>query len=427
MSNERVYLMKRISALITMLLYTVFASTAHAETSAFYIVTNKVEMNTIIGYQKQDTGQYIQIGEFPTNGLGTGDLEIPAMKKDPNHPLANGDDPLISANSLVATKDRKHALVVNPGSASISLLAVNDDLSLTALDTAPSSDQFPISLAVYGNMVVAASVGETNSAGSISAYHIVDGKLEPVEGSRRDLKARPSTIAFSSDGEHVIVNELVTGMIKVFTVEEASLSATPKAAINSPRASEDRFQAIPVGFEVRGNGGDDVLLVSEARFLTPDFKLRPEAGKVALSPLYSWQTGSLSTYALTDAGDISILSADVLTGDTIEGGQIANCWVALSHDGSQLYAANALSSSISRYNIDKQGHAFLDVATAYKEQSELLFFSDLLVSRKGDELYQLVGNTGQVMIFSIDQNGDLTLVQTVGGLPELGTYGMIVY
>ncbi len=419
--------MKKLLALITLSLYMATANIASADTTAFFIATNKADGNTVVGYKKLDSGNYETIGEFQTGGLGTGDLEIPALEKDDTHPLANGDDPLISANSIAASADRKFMVVVNPGNAKISLLKINDDLSLTAMDTAPASDKFPVSLAIHGSMVVAASVGDNNGAGSISAYKIIDGKLQSIENSRRDLKARPSTIAFSSDGEHVIVDELVTGKIKVFAVESDSLSIEPTAQIDSPRTGEDRLQAIPVGFAVRGNGGDDVLLVSEARFLTPDFMLRTDTGKVVQSPLYSWQTGSLSTYALTDEGNISLLSADVLTGESVENGEIANCWVALSKDGKHLYAANALSSSISRFDIDNQGHAFLDNVTAYKDPGETQFFSDLNVSKDGKELYQLVGNKGEVIVFSIDDKGDLTPTQTLTGLPELGTYGMFVY
>ena len=399
---------------------------AHADEATFYIVTNKAEGNSVVGYQKQGR-RYQNIGEFQTGGTGTGDLEVPALEKDETHPLANGDDPLISANSIAATADRSKVVVVNPGNASLSLMRVEEDYSLVSTSTAEASDPFPISVAIFGDMVVAASVGVDNGHGSISAFRIEGDKLVAVEGSRRDLQARPSTIAFSSDGEHVIVNELVTGKIKIFEVADNSFSAEPVSMIDSPRANDERFQAIPVGFAVRGNGGDDVILMSEARFLTPDFMLRSAANETVLSPLYSWQTGSMSSYALRDDGQISLLSADVLTGDAIEGGEIANCWVALSADGTSLYAANALSSSISRFDIDSQGHAFLDELTAYKDESEALFFSDIEVSSDGKELYQLVGNKGEVMIFSIRRNGKLRHKQTVGGLPELGTYGMLVF
>jgi 6-phosphogluconolactonase (cycloisomerase 2 family) len=414
----------KISLVLAMLLLT---GPAFAENSTFYVVTNKSNGNSVIRYSQSETGQYQMIGEFKTGGIGTGDLEIPALKKDESHPLANGDDPLISANAIAATEDRRFVVVVNPGDSTISLMAVTDNLSLKSVNTVMASDRFPVSVAIYKDMVVAASVGNDNSSGSIAAFRIVEGRLKAVDDSSRDLKARPSTIAFSSDGEHVIVNELVTGKIKIFAVSEGTLSIEPVSMIDSPRTLKNRFQAIPVGFAVRGNGGDDVLIMSEARFLTPDYKLREEKGRVVQSPLYSWQTGSVSTYKLTDDGMISLVSGDILTGKAIESGEIANCWVALSKNGRTLYAANALSSSISTFDIDNSGQATLTNSTAFKDVGEALFFSDLAVSHNGEQLYQLIGNTGQVIIFDIQENGNLKLSQTVSGLPKLGSYGMLVY
>ena len=313
----------------------------------------------MVGYALSNAGGYSMIGEFGTGGTGTGDLEIPALQKNPSHPLANGDDPLISSESIASVHNGKMAVVVNPGDATVALMNVADGGALELVNTVAASDLFPISLASHGDYVAAASVGADNMNGSITLYRINGGKLEVIDGARRDLRARPSTIAFSSDGEHVIVNELVTGKIKVFAVEGGTLSAEPVSQIDSPRGSQDRFQAIPVGFVVSGDGGDDLVLMSEARFLTPEFGLRPGNGEVVLSPLYSWQTSSISTYRLTDDGQISLVSGDVLTGASVEGGEIANCWVALSPDGTTLWAANALSSSISSFRIRDNGTAAL--------------------------------------------------------------------
>ncbi|MBY6029386.1 MAG: hypothetical protein VX259_12490 [Pseudomonadota bacterium] len=44
----------------------------------------------------------------------------------------------------------------------------------------------------------------------------------------------------------------------------------------------------------------------------------------------------------------------------------------------------------------------------------------------GDSLYQLVGNTGEVLAFDVAENGSLSLRESSGGLPTLGTYGLVV-
>lgn len=394
--------------------------------ATLYVASNKAEGNTLTGFIQAGNGRYVKIGEYPTGGLGTGDLEIPALQKDSTNPLANGDDPLISAYGVVATDDRKHILVVNAGDASISLMKVNNDSTLSLINKAKSSDRFPVSIASSGKHVVVASVGKDNNHGSIGAYEIdTDGWLVPVPGSRRDLNARPSTVGFTNAGQHIIVNELVTGKINVYALQGNSLSNLPVSVVDSPR-SEQRFQAIPVGFDVGKASTGSLLLMSEARFLTPMFGLREQANIVPQMPKYSWQTGSLSSYHIDANGNISLISADVMTGDAMEGGEIANCWVALSPDQKTLWAANALSSSISSFDISSNGTARLRNATAFKDTSEKLFFSDLAVTNDGKTLFQLVGNQGQVMVFTIQPDGDLTHQQTLSGMPALGAYGLLI-
>ena len=176
-----------------------------------YVATNKTDSNTVMAFRTNSIGALDYIGEFRTGGRGTGDLEIPALTKDPTHPLANGDDPLISAYGIHATQDKKHLICVNAGDGTVSLMAINADGSLTSKDTVAATDPFPVSVATHGQHVVVASVGKDNENGSLGVYVIADGKLVAVDGSRYDLKARPSTVAFTSRGNHVVVNELVTG------------------------------------------------------------------------------------------------------------------------------------------------------------------------------------------------------------------------
>ena len=404
-------------------------SAATAKSSAaspdFLVVSNKADANSVYRFSSDASGRYVMDSEYKTGGTGTGDLEIPALKKDATHPLANGDDPLISAYAIASTLDGKNVVVVNPGNATISLMSRDESGALSAVNSAPATDLFPISVAIEGEYVAVASVGDSNMKGSIGLFKILNNRLVSVADNRRDLNARPSTIQFSSDGKFVIVNELVTGKIKTFSLNNGALSKEPVSTIDSPIV-DGRSQAIPVGFDVKAGNDGDILLMSEARFLAPDYSLFKGDGSVVQSPLYSWQTGSLSSYKVSKDGQLSLISADVLTGEAIEGGEIANCWVVLSPDGKTLWAANALSSSISSFDIADDGTATLKNATAYKDESETLFFGDINISADGKTLYQGIGNKGEVAIFDVKSNGDLELRQRVGGMPELGTYGLLL-
>jgi 6-phosphogluconolactonase (cycloisomerase 2 family) len=402
-----------------------FLSVSLSITSAqsIYVATNKADMNSIMAYKMQNDGSF-KNSEFKTGGKGTGDLEVPALKKDPTHPLANGDDPLISAYGVTITKDMKNLLVVNAGDASVSLFKINDDESLSLVNTVQVHDKFPLSVAEANGNVVVASVGATNGEGSIEAMQIHDGKLVNVPNSLRDLKARPSTVKFSANGLFVVLTELVTGKVKSFAFASGTLSMKPTSVVDLPREDEKRFQAIPVGFDIQPTQNGDIVAVSEARFLTPDFKLREEANKVPQSPKYSWQTGSISTLMLSENGMLKLVSKDVLTGKTMDDGEIANCWVEFSKDGSKLWAANALSSSISLFDISKDGSARLSKMITYKQDKELEFLSDMKLNKKGDMLFQLVGNMGKTLILKVDKEGNLVLKQTLEGLPKYGAYGL---
>jgi hypothetical protein len=57
--------------------------------SVIYVATNKVDGNTLVGYRNVN-GRFEKMGEYATGGLGTGDLEIPVLKKDETYPLATG-------------------------------------------------------------------------------------------------------------------------------------------------------------------------------------------------------------------------------------------------------------------------------------------------------------------------------------------------
>lgn len=399
---------------------------------AVYTASNKTDENTLYAFAQKENGELAPIGEYGTKGKGTGNVEIfEGSKNDPTHPLADGVDPLISAYGVYKANNNKNIIVVNAGSSDVSSMKVNDDHSLTFVNSVKAGDKYPLSVASHEKKVYVASAGTKTMppfSGNITGYSIDgDGKLTPIEGSTRDLGARPACIAFTSDGKFLIITELVTGMIKVFGVnDDGNISEKPVSIVSSPHdAKKDRWLPIPVGFDIVKKSNGYVVLVSEARFLNNKGELRKEKDKVPQSPLYSWQTGSTSSYFVDNEGKINLVSGDVMTGKEMEGGQIANCWVEASNDGKTLYAANALSSSISTYSIADDGKIELKNETAFKDDSKKLFFSDLYFNKNGKYLYQLIGNQGKIMSIKVSEDGKLESVGTYGDMPAIGTYGLI--
>lgn len=403
---------------------------------SIYIATNKTDSNTLVGFARMTDGSMKTLGEFKSGGKGTGNIEIFDWGFDETHPLKDGIDPLISGYGVFKSKNNKNIFVVNAGDGTISSFNVMADRTLKLADTKVAGDVHPLSIASHGNMVYVASAGTSTTptppfTGNLMGYKVdTKGVLTPIAESKRDLKARPSCVAFTPDGKFLVVNELVTGLVKVYGVmPDGSLSKDPISMIACPHdVANGRWLAIPVGFDIVKKGNKNIVLVSEARFLDNKGMLREEKDKVPQSPLYSWQTGSTSSFVIDASGKISLMSGDVYTGKEMEGGQIANCWVEASQDGNTLWAANALSSSITSYNVGDDGSLTLKNETAYKEPSEMLFYSDLHLSDDGKYIYQLIGNKGAGVMFKILPNGNLTKMNdfSSNSLPQVGTYGMIV-
>ncbi len=399
-----------------------------------YVATNKIATNSVIAFNQHDNGSLSVIGEYKTGGKGTGNIEIFDGGYDPTHPLADGVDPLISAYGIFKTKDNKNVLVVNSGDATVSSFRVNKDKSLTLASTVAAGDKHPLSIASHGKIVYVASSGSVATppfSGNVTGYTIDSfGKLKSIANSTRDLKARPTCVAFTSDGKYLVVAELVSGLIKVYGVQaNGTLTKAPISTASSPHdAKNGRWLPIPVGFDIVKKGNKHVVLVSEARFLDNKGMLREEANKVPQSPKYSWQTGSTSSYVIDTKGELKLMSGDVLTGKGMEGGQIANCWVEVAPNGNTLWASNALSSSVTSYAIGTNGSLTLKNETAFKQADETLFFGDSFVSKDGRYFNQLIGNKGAVMVFKIKGNGDLEEVglYTASGLPSIGAYGLLV-
>ncbi|CAM1373056.1 lactonase family protein [Tenacibaculum xiamenense] len=400
-----------------------------------YVATNDKHENSVIAF-KHFKNKIEEIGEFGTKGKGTGNIEIFDWGYDITHPLKDGIDPLISAYSVYKTNDNKFLLVVNPGDGSLTSFKIKENGKLSFVNIVKTGDIHPLSIAVHKNIVYVASAGSVAPptppfTGNLKGFFIDNnGKLTPIENSMRNLNARPSCTMFTPDGKFLAVNELVTGLTKVYAVNKKTgkLSKDPISQAQSPNnGTNGRWLAIPVGFDIASFKDHHVLYAAEARFLNEKGMFREEANVVPQSSKYSWQTGSTTAYKIDKNGMISVLSPDVLTGNNSEGGEIANCWIEISPDKKHLWAANALSSSYSLYDISDSGAIKLDKRAAFKVKDESLFFGDLIHSTDGKYLYQLIGNKGAIYVFKILSNGNLKpmMMHNEPLLPKTGSFGII--
>lgn len=403
-----------------------------------FAMSNSLEGNTIVGYQRAADGTLTLSGEFATGGLG-GDFDG-----------GEGLDPLISAYALINTPDNEYLMAVNAGSNTVSVMRINEDMTLELVDTESTEGTGPNSLAFRDGVVYVTNIdsdgvfaGEPDQEGSITGYTFSAGDLTPIAGSTRNLPNRPSAIRFSPDGEYLVTSSINAGSaalasgnndeLIVFGLDANGLPTdTPVSGATSTELNNAEGRNLPsgIGFEITERSNGTFVIVTEAR----EFR---SAGEPPIFP--GLQTGSVSVFQLGEGGNLSASQLDLLAGQTATVGQRTACWIVISPDGEYFWVSNALDASISSYRFtDATGNVELvqvlaatgtqptstDPATAFATTDG---FIDLDITDDGQYLYQLYGLSGVIGVYAVDA-GNLTLVQEVSGdLPEVDTQGIVSF
>jgi 6-phosphogluconolactonase (cycloisomerase 2 family) len=206
----------------------------------------------------------------------------------------------------------------------------------------------------------------------------VDG-LEPIAGSARSLGlanadppnflSAPGQVGFTPDGRWLLVTtKLSTSSIEVFGVQDGLLSATP---VVNPSATP-----VPFAFTF-GPGG---RLVDG------------EAG-----------TSSVTTYGIQNDGTLTNPQSQ-------SDGQAALCWIDRVQD--TFFVSNTASNTVSSFRVGPDGRPQLVASVAATTNPGPI---DLVSS--GQFLYVETGVTGTVDEFSVNDDGTLTSIGSVTGLP----------
>lgn len=403
-----------------------------------FVMSNILERNTVVGYRRAADGTLTLTGEFETGGQG-GDFDGP-----------EGLDPLISAYSLINTPDNRYLMAVNAGSDTISVMRVNNDMTLTVVDTESTAGTGPNSIAYNDGLVYVSNIdadgefeGEPDQQGSIYGYRFSNGDLTPIDGSLRNLRNRPAAVRFSPNGEYLLVTSINAGSaalasnnqdeIVLIGIDQQGLPSDYQlnGATSTLRGnSEGRNLPSAIGFEVVDRANGTFAIVTEAR------EFRSEGQPPAFPDL---QTGSVSTFQIGDGGALNPAQLDLLAGQSATVGQRTACWIVMDPNGEYFWVSNALDSSISSYRFtDASGNIELVeelAATGVQPTSgnpAVAFATtdgwiDLDITDDGNYLYQLFGLAGAVGVYQVDR-GSLTLVETVSGdLPEQNTQGIVAF
>ncbi len=274
---------------------------------------------------------------------------------------------------------------MNAGSNDVSLFRVHPKgLRLSAVTS--SGGMMPVSVAVHRDLVYVLNAGSGASPANVSGFAITPrGGLVPLAGSTRPLGSdlpAPAQVGITPDGDALVVTEKATNRVLTYTLDENGYPDGPNA-FASPGLT-------PFGFAFDSSGH---LFVTEA---------------------FPGMEGASATtaFGVEEDGDLSVIDASVPTHQT------AACWAVVTPNDKYLYVTNFASDSISGYSIDRDGSiSLLDADGLTAATGTGSGPLDMAISGNGRFLYVLLAGTNSIGAYRIHNDGSLTPVGDLNGLP----------
>lgn len=325
--------------------------------SAIYTSTNDTAGNMVLVYERGIDGSLStnKPKSYATGGAGSG--------------ASLGDQGALAFDSTW-TK----LFVVNAGDDSVSMLAVEDDGSLTLLANVPSGGTRPISVTVSGDLLYVLNAGDVANAGGISGFRIGASSLTAIAGSTQPLStasaAGPAQISFAPGTNVLVVTEKATNSIDTYVVAADGSASAPDVQASAGN--------VPYGFAFSGDGH---LLVTEA------------------------MTAAVSSYSIGADGTLTVVTPSSSTG-----GQNAPCWMSAA--GAYGWSANAASNTVTSYAVAADG-TLTNLGSIAAGNKPL----DQAISPDGKYLYVLDGQDHGISVFGINGNGTLSGQLELSGLP----------
>jgi 6-phosphogluconolactonase (cycloisomerase 2 family) len=326
-----------------------------------YTMDNAAAANHVLVFQLEDDGQLASLGSVETGGTGTG-------------------AGLSDQGSIVVSHDGRWLFVCNAGSDDISVFSTaNHHLQL--VDKVNSGGQMPLSLALQHNLLYVLNAGGlVGGTDNITGFLFVDGQLVALPGSTRALSGTntgPAQVAFTRDGNTLIVTERLSNLIDTFTIGDDDRPGVHQTSSSSG--------ADPFGLAV---GRQDHIFVSEATASTA------------------------SSYSVSDDGTLGVISASVPTE------QQAACWLTLTPDERFAYTANAASGTLSGFTVAPDGSLHLleanGIAAVIGSGSHPV---DMAPSADGRFLFSLANGNGTLNAFRVKEDGSLEPLGVANNIP----------
>lgn len=325
-----------------------------------YTLSNQASGNMVKVYKRAGDGKLTYTASYAAGGNGSG-------------------GGLGNQGAVVISDDNNVLLAVNAGSSSISSFKITGS-GLNLKSTVSSGGTTPISIAQHGNIVYVLNGG---GMGNISGFRLGENdKLTPIPNSTRPLSsasAGAAQISFVRNGKVLVVTEKATNKIITYTINEWDRPGVMHSLVS---ASPTPFGFAPGRF---GN-----IYVSEAVGGAPN-------------------ASNVSSYRIGFDGSISLTQGPVTTG------QSAACWVVLTEDGKNIFTTNTASNTISSYNVNPNAgsiNLFQSIA-ATSDMGPI----DAALTDNSKHLYVLNAGSHTITAYAVANNGTLTALQTISGLP----------
>ncbi len=334
---------------------------------AVFVMTNDADKNEVIAFDRNADGSLVERNRFNTGGRGSGGVT----------------DPLESQGSLTLSQDHSLLFAANAGSGTISTFKVLGS-NLALFEKVPTRGSQPVAVAQWNNLVYVLNSG---GPGSVVGFHLnLGGHLQPIQDATAFLSGNATggaSLSISPDGQFVLVTERLANTIDAFRIQP---DGTLGPIVINANPAPGTFS---LSFAPNGKA-----IVSET------------------GPAGASGASTISSYSVGANGNLTAVSQSVHAfGD-------ANCWNAITPDGTRVYTSNAASASISGFNIAKDGTLTPIGSTVVGNNPPGSTNLDIAVTADGKYLYTDNSGTGTIGIFRIEHDGTLTSLGQAGNLPK---------
>ncbi len=334
---------------------------------AVFVMTNAANKNEVIAFERNANGTLGESVSYDTHGRGSGGIT----------------DPLASQGSLTLSQDHSLLFAVNAGSGNITVFNVHKS-ELDFRSKTPSGGAQPSAIAESRGLVYVLNSG---GAGSLVGFHLENGgQLDQIKNSTAFLTGTTSggaSLAFSPDGQLLVVTERAANNIDVFHVQP---DGTLSPIVVNPNPAPGTFS---VAFAPNG-----AAIVSET------------------GPAGATNGSATSSYKVNTNGTLTPITHSL---PTFAAG---NCWDAITPDGTKVYTSNSASDNISGYNIDKNGILTPIGGTVVGNNPSGSVNLDIAITANGKYLYSINSKSGNIGVFAINADGSLTNLGQAGNLPK---------